>query len=74
MRFRKPGKIDGNLWYLGTEESGVVFTLVGMVPYFKRNYSAIEVLASEAAIKTLQKPRAIELINSYNRLSTGERV
>ena len=23
MRFRKPGKIDGNLWYLGAEESGV---------------------------------------------------
>jgi 2-aminobenzoylacetyl-CoA thioesterase len=118
MRFRKPGKIDSNLWYLGAEESGAYllrgqhgtalingglsyilpdvltqmrefgidpgeitkllilhshFDHVGMVPYFKRNYPAIEVLASEAAVKTFEKPKAIEFINSYNQLSAGER-
>jgi len=118
MRFRKPGKIDSNLWYLGVEESGAYllrghhgtalingglsyilpdvltqmrefgidpgeitkllilhshFDHVGMVPYFKRNYPAIEVLASEAAVKTFEKPKAIEFINSYNQLSAGER-
>ncbi len=118
MRFQKPGKIESNLWYLGTEESGVYFlkgdrgaalinggmsyilpdvlaqmkqsgidpgeiTLllilhshfdhVGTVPYFKRNYPAIEVLASEAAVKTFEKPKAIEFINSYNQLSAGEK-
>ena len=84
MRFRKPGMITNNLWYLGSEESGVYylegsngaalingamayvlpnvltqmrefgidpgrvtkflilhshFDHVGIVPYFKRNYS-----------------------------------
>ena len=118
MRFQKPGKIESNLWYLGTEESGVYFLKgdrgaalinggmsyilpdvlaqmkqsgidpgeitmllilhshfdhVGIVPYFKRNYPAIEVLASEAAVKTFEKPKAIEFINSYNRLSAGEK-
>jgi glyoxylase-like metal-dependent hydrolase (beta-lactamase superfamily II) len=118
MRSRKPGKIVGNLWYLGAEESGAYmlrgsggtvlingglsyilpvvlaqmrefdidpgeitkflilhshFDHVGMVPYFKRNYPAIEVLASEAAVKTFEKPKAIEFINSYNQLSAGER-
>ena len=116
MRFRKPGKIDSNLWYLGAEESGIYllrgrhgtalingglsyilpdvltqmrefgidpgeitkflilhshFDHVGVVPYFKRNYPVIEVLASEAALKTFEKPKAIELINSYNQLSAG---
>ena len=118
MRFRKPGKIDSNLWYLGAEESGVYllrghhgtalinggmsyilpgvlsqmrefgidpgeitkflilhshFDHVGMVPYFKRNYPAIEVLASEAAVRTFEKPKEIEFINSYNQLSAGEK-
>ncbi|HIJ75529.1 MAG TPA: MBL fold metallo-hydrolase [Deltaproteobacteria bacterium] len=118
MRFRKPGKIDSKLWYLGAEESGIYllrgrhgtvlinggmsyilpdvitqmrefgidpgeitkflilhshFDHVGVVPYFKRNYPVIEVLASEAAIKTFEKPKAIELINSYNQSSAGER-
>jgi glyoxylase-like metal-dependent hydrolase (beta-lactamase superfamily II) len=118
MRFRKPGKIDSNLWYLGAEESGTYllrgrhdtalinggmshilpdvltqmrefgidpgeitkflilhshFDHVGMVPYFKRKYPAIEVLASEAAVKTFENPKAIEFINSYNQLSAGER-
>jgi len=118
MRSRRPGKIDGNFWYLGTEESGTYllrgadgtvlingglsyilpavlaqmrefeidpgeitkflilhshFDHVGIVPYFKRNYPAIEVLASEAAVQTFQKPKAIEFINSYSRLSAGER-
>ena len=118
MRFRKPGKIDSNLWYLGAEESGIYllrgrhgtalingglsyilpdvltqmrefgidpgeitkflilhshFDHVGVVPYFKRNYPVIEVLASEAAIRTFEKPTAIEFINSYNQLSAGER-
>jgi glyoxylase-like metal-dependent hydrolase (beta-lactamase superfamily II) len=117
MRFRKPGKIDSNLWFLGAEESGVYllrgdhgtalinggmsyilpevlaqmsefgidpgeitrllilhshFDHVGIVPYFKRNYPAIEVLASQAAVKTFDKPKAIEFINSYNWLSAGE--
>ncbi len=48
------------------------FDHVGMVPYFKRNYPAIEVLASQAAVKTFEKPKAIEFINSYNQLSAGE--
>ncbi|MFZ0945146.1 MAG: MBL fold metallo-hydrolase [Syntrophobacteraceae bacterium] len=118
MRFRKPGKIYSNLWYLGAEESGIYllrgrhgtalinggmsyilpdvltqmrefgidpgeitkflilhshFDHVGVVPYFKRNYPAIEVLASEAAVRTFENPKAIELINSYNRLSAGEK-
>jgi len=117
VRSRKPGKIDGNLWYLGTEESGVYllrgekgaalingglryilprvltqmrelgldpgeitkflilhshFDHVGIVPYFKRNYPAIEVLASEAALKAFENPKAVELINSYNRFSAGK--
>ena len=33
---------------------------------------AIEVIASEAAIAILGKPKAIETINSFNRLSAGE--
>ncbi len=118
MRFRKPGKIDSNLWYLGAEETGIYllrgrqgtalinggmsyilpdvltqmrefgidpgeitkflilhshFDHVGVVPYFKRNYPVIEVLASEAAVRTFEKPKAVELINSYNQLSAGER-
>ena len=118
MRFRKPGKIDSNLWYLGAEESGTYllrgghgmalinggmsyilpdvliqmrefgidpgeitkllilhshFDHVGMVPYFKRKYPTIELLASEAAVKTFENPKAIEFINSYNQLSAGER-
>ncbi|MGO8945838.1 MAG: MBL fold metallo-hydrolase [Syntrophobacteraceae bacterium] len=118
MRFRKPGKIYSNLWYLGAEESGIYllrgrhgtalinggmsyilpdvltqmrefgidpgeitkflilhshFDHVGVVPYFKRNYPAIEILASEAAVRTFENPKAIELINSYNRLSAGEK-
>ena len=118
MRFRKPGKIDSNLWYLGAEESGIYllrgrhgtalinggmsyilpdvltqmrefgidpgeitkflilhshFDHVGVVPYFKRNYPVIEVLASEAAVRTFEKPKAIESINSFNQLSAGER-
>jgi hypothetical protein len=44
-----------------------------VVPYFKRNYPAIKVLASEAAVRTFEKPKAIEFINSYNQLSAGER-
>ncbi|HYA39848.1 MAG TPA: MBL fold metallo-hydrolase [Syntrophobacteraceae bacterium] len=117
MRSRKPGKIDGNLWCLGAEESGVYllrgkkgaalingglsyilprvltqmreleldpgeitkflilhshFDHVGIVPYFKRNYPAIEVLASEAALKAFENPKAVELINSYNRFSAGK--
>ena len=49
------------------------FDHVGMVPYFKRKYPAIEVLASEAALKTFEKPAAIEFINSYNQLTAGKR-
>jgi len=48
------------------------FDHVGVVPYFKRNYPTIEVLASEAAVKTFANPKAIEFINSYNKLSAGE--
>lgn len=118
MRFRKPGKVIDNLWYLGAEESGVYalrgdrgtalisggmsyilpgvlsqmgafgidpgeittlvilhshFDHVGIVPYFARKYPAIRVFASEAAILTFQKPRAIEFINGYNLLMAGER-
>lgn len=118
MRFRKPGKIIDNLWYLGAEESGVYalrgdhgaalisggmsyilpgvlsqmrefgidpaelttllilhshFDHVGIVPYFARKYPAIKVLASEAAILTFEKPKAVEFINSYNILMSAER-
>lgn len=118
MRFRKPGRISDNLWYLGAEEAGVYmlrgqhetvlingamtyilpavltqmrefeissgeitkililhshFDHVGIVPYFKRNYPAIEIIASKAAIKTLQKPKAIEFINTYNPMMAGAR-
>ena len=117
MRFRKPGLITNNLWYLGSEESGVYylegsngaalingamayvlpnvltqmrefgidpgrvtkflilhshFDHVGIVPYFKRNYPAIDLIASEAAVAILGKPKALETINSLNRLSAGE--
>ena len=117
MRSRKPGKIDGNLWCLGAEESAVYllrgktgtalingglryilpgvltqmrefdldpeditkflilhshFDHVGIVPYFKRNHPAIEVLASEAALMAFENPKAIEFINSYNQLSAGK--
>ena len=49
------------------------FDHVGIVPYFKRNYPRIEVLASEAAIATFQKPKAVEFINGYNLLNAGDR-
>lgn len=118
MRSQQPGKIAGNLWYLGATESGAYFLRgshgavlinggmshilpevltqmsqfgidpgeitkflilhshfdhVGMVPYFKRNYPVIEVLASEAAVRTLENPKAVEFINSFSQLSAGQR-
>ncbi|MDR3568766.1 MAG: MBL fold metallo-hydrolase [Syntrophobacteraceae bacterium] len=50
------------------------FDHVGIVPYFARKYPAINVIASEAAIATFQKPKAIEYINRYNVLNAGNRV
>jgi len=49
------------------------FDHVGIVPYFKRKYPAIEVLASEPAIQAFQNPKAIEFINGYNHLSAGKK-
>jgi glyoxylase-like metal-dependent hydrolase (beta-lactamase superfamily II) len=49
------------------------FDHVGIVPYFARKYPAIKVLASQAAIATFQKPKAVEFINSYNLLNAGDR-
>ncbi len=45
------------------------FDHVGIIPYFKRAYPAIEVYASEPAWKVLAMPKAIEVINNFSRLS-----
>ena len=48
------------------------FDHVGIVPYFKRTYPKIEVYASEPAWKILAMPKAVEVINSYGRLSAKQ--
>jgi glyoxylase-like metal-dependent hydrolase (beta-lactamase superfamily II) len=45
------------------------FDHVGIVPYFTRNYPGIDVYASAPAWKILAMPKAVEVINSFSRLS-----
>jgi Zn-dependent hydrolases, including glyoxylases len=45
------------------------FDHVGIVPYFKRKYPKIEVYASAPAWKIFAMPKAIEVMNSYSKLS-----
>ena len=45
------------------------FDHVGIVPYFKRNYPGIDVYASAPAWKIIAMPKAIEVMNSYSKLS-----
>lgn len=48
------------------------FDHVGIVPYFKRTCPGIEVYASAPAWKILAMPKAIEIINSFSRLSAKQ--
>jgi glyoxylase-like metal-dependent hydrolase (beta-lactamase superfamily II) len=48
------------------------FDHVGIVPYFKRTYPKIEVYASAPAWKIFAMPKAIEVMNSYSRLSAKQ--
>ncbi len=48
------------------------FDHVGVVPYFKRTYPAIEVCAAASAWKIFAMPKAIEIMNSFNRLSAKQ--
>ncbi|MEN6319268.1 MAG: MBL fold metallo-hydrolase [Syntrophaceae bacterium] len=48
------------------------FDHVGIAPYFKRTYPAIEVYASAPAWKILAMPKAIEIINSFSKLSAKQ--
>lgn len=45
------------------------FDHVGIVPYLTRNYPGIDVYASASAWKILAMPKAVEVINSFSRLS-----
>ncbi|HUH67104.1 MAG TPA: MBL fold metallo-hydrolase, partial [Syntrophales bacterium] len=45
------------------------FDHVGIAPYFKRKYPDIEICASAPAWKIFAMPKAIEIMNSYSRLS-----
>ena len=45
------------------------FDHVGIVPYFKRKYPGIDVYASAPAWKIFSMPKAIEVMNSYSKLS-----
>jgi 2-aminobenzoylacetyl-CoA thioesterase len=48
------------------------FDHVGVAPYFKRICPEIELVASEAAWRIFAKPKAIEVINSFNQLSARQ--
>lgn len=48
------------------------FDHVGIVPYFKRTYPAIEVMASAPAWEVFAKPKAIEIMNSFSQLSARQ--
>jgi len=48
------------------------FDHVGLVPYFKRTYPAIEVVASAPAWEVFAKPKAIEIMNSFSQLSARQ--
>lgn len=43
------------------------FDHVGIVPYFKRTFPSIELLASAQAWEILAKPKAIDVINRFNQ-------
>jgi glyoxylase-like metal-dependent hydrolase (beta-lactamase superfamily II) len=45
------------------------FDHTGIVPYFKRTWPDIEILASEPAWKVFAMPKAIEIMNAYSRMS-----
>jgi glyoxylase-like metal-dependent hydrolase (beta-lactamase superfamily II) len=48
------------------------FDHVGLVPYFKRTYPGIEVVASAPAWEIFAKPKAIEIMNNFSQLSARE--
>ena len=48
------------------------FDHAGIVPYFKRTYPAIEVLASAPAWKIFEMPKAIAVMNSFSALSASQ--
>ncbi len=48
------------------------FDHVGIVPYLKRTYPGIEVIASAPAWEVFAKPKAIEIINNFGQLSAKE--
>lgn len=48
------------------------FDHVGIVPYFKRNYPAIEVCASAPAWKILTMPKAIETVNLFSQIVANQ--
>jgi glyoxylase-like metal-dependent hydrolase (beta-lactamase superfamily II) len=48
------------------------FDHVGIVPYFKRAWPEIEILASEPAWKIFVMPKAIEIMNAYSKISAKQ--
>ncbi|HOD36757.1 MAG TPA: MBL fold metallo-hydrolase [Syntrophales bacterium] len=48
------------------------FDHVGIVPYFKRTYPKIEVLASAAAWNIFANPKYVAVMNSFGRLSAKQ--
>jgi glyoxylase-like metal-dependent hydrolase (beta-lactamase superfamily II) len=48
------------------------FDHVGIVPYFKRTWPEIEVLAGARAWDILKMPKAVETMNSFSRLVTKQ--
>lgn len=46
------------------------FDHVGIVPYFKRTFPGIEIMASAAAWSIFAKPKVIEVMNRFSQLST----
>ena len=44
------------------------FDHIGIVPYFKRTYPGIEVLASQRCWEILAMPKAIEIANKFSRI------
>ena len=47
------------------------FDHVGIVPYFKRTYPRIDVCASAPAWKIFAMPKAVDVMNSYSKLSAA---
>jgi 2-aminobenzoylacetyl-CoA thioesterase len=48
------------------------FDHIGIIPHFKRTFPDIELLASATAWKILAMPKAIEIMNSFSRLSAEQ--